>query len=193
MLVCLGCYAAGLVGAWGSLAWFDGGVWLDVCSNNINTSVQTYRVIGEIGPPGWGPNAQKGLDRREFWGLGSIPAKTGTGGRLGMILQLWMTARAYPPDEKVCGGFEPVSNVSCEKNHAKNTIDRIGPPPFSRIFNGWQSLLAAVTLTAFDSRGSRPSVPLRRSVGQIDAGLGPFASKGLSPRWVFVFVEKHVF
>ena len=33
-----------------------------------------YRVIGGIGPPGWGPNAQKDLIQREFWGLGSIPA-----------------------------------------------------------------------------------------------------------------------
>ena len=28
----------------------------------------TYRVIGGIGPPGWGSNAQKGLIQREFWG-----------------------------------------------------------------------------------------------------------------------------
>ena len=30
--------------------------------------------IGGIGPPGWGPNAQKDLIQREFWGPGSIPA-----------------------------------------------------------------------------------------------------------------------
>ena len=33
-----------------------------------------YRVIGGIGPPGWGPNAQKDFIQREFGGLGSIPA-----------------------------------------------------------------------------------------------------------------------
>ena len=47
----------------------------------------------------------------------------------------------------------------------------------------------AVTLTAFDSRGNRPSGPLRRSMGKIHAGLGPFEPKDLSHRWVFVFVE----
>ena len=50
-----------------------------------------------------------------------------------------------------CGGFEPVSNVFCEKNPAKNPIGEPISLFFSRIFNGWQSLLAAVTLTAFDS------------------------------------------
>ena len=33
-----------------------------------------------------------------------------------------------------CGGFEPVSNVSCEKNPAKNPIDRIGPSSFCKNF-----------------------------------------------------------
>ena len=47
-------------------------------------------------------------------------------------------------------------------------------------------------LTAFDSRGSRPSGPLRRSMDKIHAGLGPFEPKDLSHRWVFV-VEKHAF
>ena len=50
-----------------------------------------------------------------------------------------------------CGGFEPVSNAFREKNPAKNPIDRIGSPPFSRIFNGWQSSLASVTLTAVEA------------------------------------------
>ena len=36
--------------------------------------VNVYRVIGEIGPLGWGPNAQKDQIQRECWGLGSIPA-----------------------------------------------------------------------------------------------------------------------
>ena len=75
-------------------------------------------------------------------------------------------------------------------NPAKNPIGRIGSPPLSRIFNGWQSLLAAVTLTAFDSRGSRPSGPLRRSMGKIHARLGPFESKGISLR-CFCFLWKN--
>ena len=61
---------------------------------------QEYRVIGGMGLPGWGLNAQKDLIQREFWGLGSIPAWTGSGCSLGMILQLWVTARTYPTDEK---------------------------------------------------------------------------------------------
>ena len=65
-----------------------------VCENAL------YRVIGGIGPPGWGPNAQKDPIQREFLGLGSIPAQTGSGCSLGMILQLWMTVRTYPTDEK---------------------------------------------------------------------------------------------
>ena len=72
-------------------------------------TVPLYKVIGEIGPPGWGSNAQKGLIRREFWGLGSILAKTGSGYSLGKILQLWMTARAYLPDEKI--GLPPNAEV----------------------------------------------------------------------------------
>ena len=114
-----------------------------------------------------------------------------------MILQLWMTARAYPPDEKI--GPPPNAAVLSlfqmffvRKTPSKNPIDRIFPPPFSRIFNGWQSLLAAVTLTAFDSRGSRPSGPLRRSMGKIHAGLGPLSQRAY-PTDVFCFCGKHAF
>ena len=42
----------------------------------------------------------------------------------------------------------------------------------------------------FDSRGSRPSGPLRRSMGKIHARLGPFESKGLS-RDGFLFLWKN--
>ena len=63
-------------------------------------AVHKYWVIGGIGPPGWGTNAQKDPIRREFCFPVSIPAKTFSGCSLGMILQLWMTARACPPDEK---------------------------------------------------------------------------------------------
>ena len=79
------------------------------CFDCRSCDLPQYRVIGGIGPPGWGSNAQKGLIRREFWGLGSILAKTGSGCSLGMFLQLWMTARAYPPDEKI--GLPPNAAV----------------------------------------------------------------------------------
>ena len=71
----------------------------------------------------------------------------------------------------------------CEKNPAKNPIGGIGPPSFCKNFQ-WMAVIARSRdfdspLTAFDSRGSRPSGPLRRSMGKIQAGLG--------------FVEKHAF
>ena len=77
-----------------------------------------------------------------------------------------MTARAYLSDEKI--GSPPSAAVLslCQmffyekKNPAKNPIDRLGSPPFSRIFNGWQSLLAAVTLTAFKQPGKPPFLDL---------------------------------
>ena len=47
-----------------------------------------------------------------------------------------------------CGGFELVSNVSCEKNPAKNPIDRIGPPPFSKKF---QRMVVIARSRDFDS------------------------------------------
>ena len=47
-----------------------------------------------------------------------------------------------------------------------------------------------MTLTAFDSRGSRPSGPLRRSMGQIRAGLGPFEPKTFPPLG-FLFLWKN--
>ena len=108
-----------------------------------------------------------------------------------------MTARAYLSDEKIgpppnAAVFKLVSNVSCEKNPAKNPIDRVGSPPFSRIFNRCQSLLAAVTLTAFHSRGSLPSGPLRRSMGETHARLGPFLSQRAYSPDVFVFQKTRI-
>ena len=40
-----------------------------------------------------------------------------------------------------CGGFEPVSNVFCEKNPAKNSIRRIAPPSFCKNFQ-WMVVIA---------------------------------------------------
>ena len=40
-----------------------------------------------------------------------------------------------------CGGFEPVSNVSCEKNPAKNPIGEIDPPSFCKNFQ-WMVVIA---------------------------------------------------
>ena len=40
-----------------------------------------------------------------------------------------------------CGGFEPVSNVFCEKNPAKNTIGGIGPPSFCKNIQ-WMVVIA---------------------------------------------------
>ena len=95
-----------------------------------------------------------------------------------------MTARAYLPDEKI--GLPPNAAVLSrfQMFFVRKTLQRTpstGEAPlnlFARIFNGWQSLLAAVTVTPFDSRGSRPSGPLRRFIGKIHAGLGPFEPKG---------------
>ena len=40
-----------------------------------------------------------------------------------------------------CGGFEPVSNVFCEKHPAKNPIVWIGPPSFCKNFQ-WMVISA---------------------------------------------------
>ena len=85
-----------------------------------------------------------------------------------------------------CGGFEPVSNVFfCEKNPAKNPIDRIGTPSFCKNF---QRMAVIARSRDFDSR---PSGPLRRSMGQIHAGLGPFEPKGPISPMVFLFLWKN--
>ena len=54
--------------------------------------VEEYRVIGWMGHRVGALTLKRA--RREFWGLGSILALTGSGCSLGKILQLWMTARA---------------------------------------------------------------------------------------------------
>ena len=145
-----------------------------------------------MGSPVWGSNAQQGLIRREFWGLGSILALTGSGCSLGKISQLWMTARAYLSDEKIgsakCGVLSLFQMFFVRKTMPR-TRSKGKVPIIFQEFSTWQSLVAAVTLTAFDSRGSRPSGPLRRSMGKIHARLGPFESKGLSLR-CFCFCGK---
>ena len=79
-----------------------------------------------------------------------------------------------------------------EEKPCKEPHRRDRPPLLFQEFSTDDSpLLAAVTLTAFDSRGSRPSGPLRRSMGKIHARLGPFESRGLSLR-CFVIVETHI-
>ena len=84
-----------------------------------------------------------------------------------------MTARAYLSDEKIAPRPNAAVLSLFQIFFREKTLQRT-----PRIFNGWQSLLAAVTLTAFDSRGSRPSGPLRQSMGKIHARSG-HESEGL--------------
>ena len=74
---------------------------------------------------------------------------------------------------------------------AKNPIDRVGS--FFMNFQRMAVIARSRDFDTFDSRGSRPSGPLRRSMGKIHDRVGPCDSnasqEGPSTRWKVVVMN----